>query len=95
MKSDEYVQKALHYQGIQIGDEEYETWEIITGILQHLDLPSQSYWYLGDALKYILRIGKKFEDKAANTKQAKAVQDVEKAIYYLNKIQETLLWYLL
>ena len=91
IKSDAYVQKAPHYQDIQIGNEKYEAWEIIIGILQHLNLDPQASWYLGDALKYILRIGKKFEDKAANTKQAKTIQDIGKSIYYLNKVKETLL----
>lgn len=83
--SDVYVQKAPHYQNIKIRNEDYEAWEIIIAILDHLNLPPDCSWCLGDALKYILRLGKKFEDKVADTKDKKTAQDLNKAIYYLQK----------
>jgi len=45
---------------------------------------------MGDALKYILRCGRKFGDEKAKTKDDKAVQDLRKVAYYINKVAD---WY--
>jgi hypothetical protein len=46
---------------------------------------------MGDALKYILRCGRKFGDQTTgNDTKLKAVQDLRKAAYYINKAAD---WY--
>lgn len=86
----EIVQKASHYQNIPLVDRdgnatEFEAWEIITSLLEYLKLNQKASWAIGDALKYILRCGRKFGDEKAKTKEDKAVQDLRKAAYYINK----------
>lgn len=95
IKGGEIVQKAPHYQNIILKNrhgEEFplEAWELITSLLDYFKLNVKASWAMGDALKYILRCGRKFGDETANTKELKAVQDLEKAIYYLNKVTD---WY--
>lgn len=91
----EIVQKAPHYQNIPLKDRngnvvELEAWEIITSILDYLKLNPRASWAMGDALKYILRCGRKFGDEKAKTKDDKAVQDLRKVAYYINKVAD---WY--
>lgn len=91
----EIVQKAPHYQNIPLKDRngnvvELEAWEIITSILNYLHLNPRASWAMGDALKYILRCGRKFGDEKAKTKNEKAVQDLRKVTYYINKVAD---WY--
>ena len=89
------VQKAPHYQNIPLVDRngnvtELEAWEIITSLLKYMKLNQQASWAMGDALKYILRCGRKFGDKYAEDETAKAKQDLQKADYYINKVID---WY--
>ena len=91
----EIVQKAPHYQNIPLKDRngnvvELEAWEIITSILDYLKLNPRASWAMGEALKYILRCGRKFGDEKAKTKDDKAVQDLRKVAYYINKVAD---WY--
>lgn len=91
----EIVQKAPHYQNIPLKDRngnvvELEAWEIITSILDYLHLNPKASWAMGDALKYVLRCGRKFGDEKAKTKDAKAIQDLRKVAYYINKAAD---WY--
>lgn len=91
----EIVQKAPHYQNIPLKDRngnvvELEAWEIITSILDYLKLNPKASWAMGDALKYILRCGRKFGDEKAKTKDDKAIQDLRKVAYYINKVAD---WY--
>lgn len=91
----EIVQKAPHYQNIPLKDRngnvvELEAWEIITSILDYLKLNPRASWAMGDALKYILRCGRKFGDEKAKTKDDKAIQDLRKVAYYINKVAD---WY--
>lgn len=91
----EIVQKAPHYQNIPLVDRngnvvELEAWEIITSILNYLHLNPRASWAMGDALKYILRCGRKFGDIKAKTKDEKAIQDLRKVAYYINKVAD---WY--
>lgn len=94
-KGGEIVQKAAHYQNIPMIDRdgnktELEAWEIITSILNYLNLGPKAAWAMGDALKYILRCGRKFGDQTAVSNHDKAVQDLRKATYYLEKVAD---WY--
>lgn len=94
-KGGEIVQKAAHYQNIPIVDRngnttELEAWEIITSLLNYLNLSPRAAWAMGDALKYILRCGRKFGDQTAVSNHDKAVQDLRKATYYLEKVAD---WY--
>lgn len=91
----EIVQKAPHYQNIPLVDRngnviELEAWEIITSILNYLHLNPRASWAMGDALKYVLRCGRKFGDVKAKTKNEKAIQDLRKVAYYINKVAD---WY--
>lgn len=91
----EIVQKAPHYQNIPLKDRngniiELEAWEIITSILEYLHLNPKASWAMGDALKYILRCGRKFGDEKAKSKDEKAIQDLRKVAYYVNKAAD---WY--
>lgn len=91
----EIVQKAPHYQDIPFFDRngnevDLEAWEIITSILKYLNLNPAASWAMGDALKYILRCGRKFGDEKAKTKEEKAIQDLRKVAYYINKVAD---WY--
>ena len=91
----EIVQKAPHYQNIPLKDRngnvvELEAWEIITSILEYLNLNPRASWAMGDALKYVLRCGRKFGDEKAKTKGEKAIQDLRKVAYYVNKAAD---WY--
>ena len=91
----EIVQKAPHYQNIPLKDRngnvvELEAWEIITSLLEYLNLNPRASWAMGDALKYILRCGRKFGDEKAKTKGEKAIQDLRKVAYYVNKAAD---WY--
>lgn len=91
----EIVQKAPHYQNIPLVDRngnviELEAWEIITSILNYLHLNPRASWAMGDALKYVLRCGRKFGDVKAKTKSEKAIQDLRKVAYYINKVAD---WY--
>lgn len=91
----EIVQKAPHYQDIPIKDRNgkvttYEAWEIITSILEYMKLNSKASWAMGDALKYILRCGRKFGDETAKSLNKKAIQDLRKVAYYINKAAD---WY--
>jgi hypothetical protein len=92
----EIVQKAPHYQNIPFKNRKNETmeleaWEAITSILEYLNLNESSSWAMGDALKYILRCGRKFGDQTTgNDTKLKAVQDLRKAAYYINKAAD---WY--
>lgn len=91
----EIVQKAPHYQNIPLKDRngniiELEAWEIITSILEYLHLNPKASWAIGDALKYILRCGRKFGDEKAKSKDEKAIQDLRKVAYYVNKAAD---WY--
>lgn len=91
----EIVQKAPHYQNIPLKDRngnivELEAWEIITSLLNYLNLNPRASWAMGDALKYILRCGRKFGDEKAKTKGEKAIQDLRKVAYYINKTAD---WY--
>lgn len=91
----EIVQKAPHYQNIPLKDRngnvvELEAWEIITSILEYLHLNPKASWAMGDALKYILRCGRKFGDEKAKSKDEKAIQDLRKVAYYVNKTAD---WY--
>lgn len=91
----EIVQKAPHYQNIPLKDRngniiELEAWEIITSILEYLHLNPKASWAMGDALKYTLRCGRKFGDEKAKSKDEKAIQDLRKVAYYVNKAAD---WY--
>lgn len=91
----EIVQKAPHYQNIPLKDRngnvvELEAWEIITSLLAYMNLNPRASWAMGDALKYILRCGRKFGDEKAKTKNEKAIQDLRKVAYYINKVAD---WY--
>ena len=91
----EIVQKAPHYQNIPLRDRngnvvELEAWEIITSLLAYMNLNPRASWAMGDALKYILRCGRKFGDEKAKTKNEKAIQDLRKVAYYINKVAD---WY--
>ena len=94
-KDKEIVEKAPHYQDIVLTDRygkqtTLEAWEIITSLLDYFGLNRKASWAMGDALKYLLRCGRKFGDESAPSMVEKAKQDLQKATYYLRKAAD---WY--
>lgn len=92
-KADDFltaVNQPSHYQDITIrgknGQMTFEAIEIIDSVLEHLNFgPSVSH-AIGDALKYILRCGKKDSDNNTTTDlKAKGKQDILKSSWYLKR----------
>jgi hypothetical protein len=84
------VNKPSHYQGITItgknGSMEFEAIEIIDSVLNRLNLPPAVSHAVGDALKYILRCGKKASDNNTTTDlKSKGKQDILKSSWYLQR----------
>jgi len=84
------VNKPSHYQGITItgknGSMEFEAIEIIDSVLNRLNLPPAVSHAIGDALKYILRCGKKASDNNTTTDlKSKGKQDILKSSWYLQR----------
>lgn len=99
VKADTF-QKAIdapsHYQGITIqgknGSMTFEAIEIIDSILDHLCMPASASHAIGDALKYILRMGHKASDNASTQcNMEKMAQDAGKAGWYCNRAKEQIL----
>lgn len=92
-KSDDFltaVNKPSHYQGITItgknGSMEFEAIEIIDSVLEHLNFGPAVSHAIGDALKYILRCGKKDSDNNTTTDlKSKGKQDILKSSWYLKR----------
>lgn len=99
VKADDFqtaIDKPSHYQGILIkgknGEMEFEAIEIIDSVLEHLKLPPAVSHAIGDALKYILRLGKKASDNAStDSDEKKTAQDLGKAGWYCNRAKEQIL----
>lgn len=82
------VEKPTHYQGILIsgknGKMEFEAIEIIDSIISMLNFNPSASHAIGDALKYILRCGKKDSDNNTTTDlNNKAKQDLLKSAWYI------------
>lgn len=95
-KFDDSINHPSHYQGIKItgknGTNIYEAIEIIDSILEHLNFPPAVSHSIGNALKYILRAGKKEPDNSSTTSITnKAANDLGKGAFYLNNAKEFLL----
>lgn len=92
-KSDDFltaVNKPSHYQGITItgknGSMEFEAIEIIDSVLEHLNFGPAVSHAIGDALKYVLRCGKKDSDNNTTTDlKSKGKQDILKSSWYLQR----------
>jgi len=98
-KADDFqtaIDQPSHYQGILIkgknGEMVFEAIEIIDSVLEHLKLPPAVSHAIGDALKYILRLGKKASDNAStDSDEKKTAQDLGKASWYCNRAKEQIL----
>lgn len=95
-KFDDSINHPSHYQGIKItgknGTNTYEAIEIIDSILDNLNFSPSVSHSIGDALKYILRAGKKESDNSSTTSITnKAANDLGKSAFYLNNAKELLL----
>lgn len=82
------IEKPTHYQGILIsgknGKMEFEAIEIIDSIISMLNFNPSASHAIGDALKYILRCGKKDSDNNTTTDlNNKAKQDLLKSAWYI------------
>lgn len=91
------VNHPSHYQLIPIIGQnnivtDYEAIDIISSLVEHLNLtPSESY-SVGNALKYIIRAGKKESDNSStNSIQEKTAQDLMKSAWYLNNAAQSIL----
>lgn len=90
------VENPSHYQDITIigknGQMDFEAIEIIDSVLDQLNLPPAVSHAVGDALKYILRCGKKDSDNNTTTDLLnKAAQDLRKGGWYLTRGSDLLL----
>lgn len=90
------VEHPSHYQGITIkgknGSTEFEAIEIIDSIIDNLGLGPSASHAVGDALKYILRAGKKESDNSSTSSMtSKCGQDLMKSAWYLNRAGTILL----
>lgn len=90
------VENPSHYQDITIigknGQMDFEAIEIIDSVLDQLNLPPAVSHAVGDALKYILRCGKKESDNNTTTDLLnKAAQDLRKGGWYLTRGSDLLL----
>lgn len=91
-KADDYqtaIDKPSHYQDILIkgknGQMAFEAIEIIDSILEHLKLPPAISHSVGNALKYLIRLGHKASDNASTKSDLqKTAQDLGKAGWYCN-----------
>lgn len=98
-KADDFetaIQQPSHYQGITItgknGAMTFEAIEIIDSVLNHLRLPPAIAHAVGDALKYILRLGHKASDNASTSSDLqKTAQDAGKSGWYMYRAKELLL----
>ena len=102
IKADDYqtaIDKPSHYQDILIkgknGQMAFEAIEIIDSILEHLKLPPAISHSVGNALKYLIRLGHKASDNASTKSDLqKTAQDLGKAGWYCNngkKLMEELI----
>jgi hypothetical protein len=83
------IDKPSHYQDILIkgknGQMAFEAIEIIDSILEHLKLPPAVSHSVGNALKYLIRLGHKASDNASTKSDLqKTAQDLGKAGWYCN-----------
>lgn len=83
------IDKPSHYQDILIkgknGQMAFEAIEIIDSILEHLKLPPAISHSVGNALKYLIRLGHKASDNASTKSDLqKTAQDLGKAGWYCN-----------
>jgi hypothetical protein len=95
-KFDKSINHPSHYQGIKIkgknGEMEFEAIEIIDSILTNLNLSPAVSHAIGDALKYILRCGKKESDNSSTSSITnKAANDLGKSAFYCNRGKDLLL----
>lgn len=89
------VEKPSHYQGITIvgknGQMDFEAIEIIDSVINMLNFNPATSHAIGDALKYILRCGKKDSDNNTTSDlMNKAKQDLLKSSWYITRASETI-----
>lgn len=83
-KENDLVNHPLHYtQG------KYECKNVVQDILKNKSLNGGACWCLGNAFKYLWRVGDKKGDYG-KTDMQKAIEDIDKAIFYLNELKENL-----
>lgn len=80
------VNNPKHYAGIKISDYvnnySFEAIDIIDSILKHVNLPPDQSFSLGNALKYILRCGRK------NIVANQDSEDLKKAEWYIHHVNQ-------
>lgn len=100
MKSNKFIEAVnhpSHYKLIPIAGQngvvtDYEAIDIISAVVENLKLSPSASYSVGNALKYILRAGKKESDNStADSLQEKAAQDLMKGAWYLNNAAEKIL----
>lgn len=89
------VNHPQHYKGILLegvnGSMEFEAIEIIDSIVEHIGLSPKVSVSLGNAIKYILRCGKKASDDTSTKGQnEKSAQDLNKASWYLKHASDSM-----
>ena len=67
--------KSVKYYDLMIGGQSYQTKDIIASVLKISALPAHTYYYLGAALKYLVRVGRKNPDKKEMVKDLLKVKD--------------------
>ena len=67
----------------------YECKDVVNDLLNHKSLNGGCSWFLGNAIKYLWRVGDKKGDYGKTDNQ-KAIEDIDKAIFYLNELKKEL-----
>lgn len=94
MEKYDFVEKPKHYgHTINLDGKEvpYQTIDLINSEVLRLSkkLPADAVFSIGQAFKYMDRLAEKPE--AGKTEKEKTIEDIEKAIWYLNEAKKLLL----
>lgn len=64
----------------------YECIDVLEDLLLNKNLSGDKAWLLGNAMKYLWRVGNK--NSGSISQDEKSVQDLKKAIFYINRLIE-------
>lgn len=84
MKQNDEYHKTVKYYDLKIDKNSYQTKDVITSILKISALPPHAFYYLGAALKYLIRVGRK------NTDNKEMIKDLLKTKDYIQFIIDEL-----
>lgn len=86
IQKNDSVNSPNHYTGVLIKSDNnnyyFEAVDLIDGILKHVNLSPEQSFSLGNALKYILRCGKK------NIVENQSSEDLLKAEWYIHHVNQ-------